>query len=161
MNHWAALALDSASGFAGAWLAYRFSAKLARFKLLLVLLGVGLAASACFLLPYTSIPSPIRPAFLWKPLVYAAITLIFTAGGTLVGEVFWRSRRTRPAPDSLNKEQPLARVLDLLARGRKIDAIRVHREETGLGLREAKEALEEAQRNLTPALSFSKEREPD
>jgi large subunit ribosomal protein L7/L12 len=38
------------------------------------------------------------------------------------------------------------RVADLLARGKKIEAIKVYREETGVGLKEAKDAVERFER---------------
>lgn len=41
-----------------------------------------------------------------------------------------------PAPD------PLAQVRDLARRGRKIEAIKAYRELTGVGLKEAKDAVE-------------------
>lgn len=136
--------LDTAGGLAGAWLAGRISSAVPGSPRLLVFVGLGLAASACFLLPYRSMPSPIQPVSLWKPAVYTAFTLVFTFGSALVSEGIWRSRRSRPVPDGALREQPSARVLDLAARGRKIEAIRVHREETGLGLREAKDAVDRA-----------------
>ncbi|CAM3732786.1 ribosomal protein L7/L12 [Occultella aeris] len=38
------------------------------------------------------------------------------------------------------------RVAELLARGKKIEAIKVYREETGVGLKEAKDAVERFER---------------
>jgi ribosomal protein L7/L12 len=42
----------------------------------------------------------------------------------------------------------MGEIQDLLRRGRKIDAIKVYRERTGLGLKEAKDAVEEIERGL-------------
>jgi hypothetical protein len=42
-------------------------------------------------------------------------------------------------------------VESLIAAGRKIEAIKLLREETGIGLREAKEAVEEISRDRSPA----------
>lgn len=39
-------------------------------------------------------------------------------------------------------------IVELLRSGRKIEAIKLHRERTGLGLREAKEAVEALERQL-------------
>lgn len=48
--------------------------------------------------------------------------------------------------------EPLAsRVLDLLGRGLKIEAIKAWRESTGCGLREAKEQVERIEAGLPPA----------
>jgi ribosomal protein L7/L12 len=44
-----------------------------------------------------------------------------------------------------NKDIPAA-VLDALQRGNKIEAIKIYRESTGVGLKEAKDAVEEMQR---------------
>src|SRR4051812_275945 len=48
-----------------------------------------------------------------------------------------------------------AQVRGLLDEGRKIEAIKVFREETGAGLREAKEAVEAIERGLPPASTAS------
>ena len=47
------------------------------------------------------------------------------------------------------EEAPLTEVQTLIAQGRKINAIKLYREQTGVGLREAKEAVDalEAQMN--------------
>ena len=42
------------------------------------------------------------------------------------------------------------RVLDALRRGKTIEAIKIYREETGTGLKDAKEAVEAIQRSLRP-----------
>ncbi|TDE94816.1 hypothetical protein EXU48_08445 [Occultella glacieicola] len=41
---------------------------------------------------------------------------------------------------------PSSRVADLLARGKKIEAIKAYREETGAGLKEAKDAVDRFER---------------
>lgn len=40
------------------------------------------------------------------------------------------------------------RILDLIARGQKIQAIKLYREDTGTGLAEAKEAIEQIERDM-------------
>jgi hypothetical protein len=56
---------------------------------------------------------------------------------------------TAPIPSGAEDETEL---LDLLRRGRKIDAIKLHRQRTGAGLKEAKDAVEAlAVRNGLPA----------
>jgi len=43
---------------------------------------------------------------------------------------------------------PWPQIVDLLRRGKKIEAIKVHREQTGSGLKEAKDVVEEVERRL-------------
>ena len=52
--------------------------------------------------------------------------------------------------ESLSEEQ-LKEVSDAIVAGQKIEAIRIYRELTGLGLKEAKEAVEELQSSLYEA----------
>jgi large subunit ribosomal protein L7/L12 len=39
-------------------------------------------------------------------------------------------------------------VIDLIYQGKKIEAVKVHREETGLGLKEAKDTVDEIERRV-------------
>jgi hypothetical protein len=48
-------------------------------------------------------------------------------------------------------DDPLAKVKEALAAGRKIEAIKLYRAHTGLGLKEAKDAVEEMEAELGPA----------
>ncbi len=52
-------------------------------------------------------------------------------------------------PDSISPET-LAAIRSALARGNKIEAVKLYREATGLGLAESKEAVEQMERNGVP-----------
>lgn len=47
-----------------------------------------------------------------------------------------------------NPEDQAGRIQDALFRGEKIEAIRIYREQTGVGLAEAKQAVEQVEREL-------------
>jgi ribosomal protein L7/L12 len=58
-----------------------------------------------------------------------------------------------PKPDSnasLGGDRALLAVSDLVAQGNKIEAIRRYREATGLGLKEAKDAVDALERQVNP-----------
>ncbi|MCG8590243.1 MAG: hypothetical protein MJE66_13205 [Proteobacteria bacterium] len=77
--------------------------------------------------------------------------VLFTLGFAAVVVFFaWRGRRERESlPNSLQATSaPAGSIEDLLLRGRKIEAIKLYREEHGVGLREAKEAVEALEREL-------------
>jgi hypothetical protein len=50
-------------------------------------------------------------------------------------------------PQKLTQTQ-IASIAELVFRGRKIEAIKLHREMTAMGLKESKEAVEELERSL-------------
>ena len=60
--------------------------------------------------------------------------------GTPSGDVLPGSNRAAPPHTTAGQASP--RVLDALRRGQKIEAIKIHREETGASLREAKRFVE-------------------
>lgn len=83
-------------------------------------------------------------------LIVLTLALLVLLAGVAVrggrsGEMIERQRRASPAPNS-DQLALLAssEVRDALERGSKIEAIKLVRERTGLGLREAKELVERA-----------------
>ncbi|MEQ1851389.1 MAG: ribosomal protein L7/L12 [Chthoniobacteraceae bacterium] len=52
----------------------------------------------------------------------------------------------------MNPENQAGRIHDALFRGEKIEAIKLYREQTGVGLAEAKQAVEQVERELRASL---------
>jgi ribosomal protein L7/L12 len=78
-------------------------------------------------------------------LVGAAIVLV-----VLVLVVRSRRDETIEMPGASIRTSVPRTVEELMVAGRKIDAIKLLREQTGLGLKEAKEEVERRQRRLPP-----------
>ena len=83
---------------------------------------------------------------LWLIVVVLAVALVayvFFLQGRGGGEMIERQRRTTPPPPA-DHEKVLASpdVRAAIAQGHKIEAIRLVRERTGLGLKEAKDLVE-------------------
>jgi large subunit ribosomal protein L7/L12 len=94
-----------------------------------------------------------RPASAEKQTmpVWASYLLVFVAG-MLIGRQFGARRdgtpRVSEPPPRPLPDEALAQVRTLLTRRRKIDAIKVYRQATGSGLKEAKEAVEAIQARM-------------
>ena len=83
--------------------------------------------------------------------VVVVIILIRRLGGRdLAGEIPDRldADRYRFDARTLGVDEVSGEVIDLLRQGRKIDAIKVYRAETGVGLKEAKDAVDAVEREL-------------
>ena len=83
------------------------------------------------------------PMDITNPLVWAVLVVVAAAF------IIWVRRQDRNGPMSAVPGHEAAgassnppSILDLMQRGRKIEAIKLYREEHGVGLREAKEAVE-------------------
>lgn len=85
-------------------------------------------------------------------LLLIAFAIGFAVGRTTAASITVRGptrdplAHPPPATDALDDEAFAAQLLVLLAAGRKIEAIRVYRERTGLGLKEARDAVEALER---------------
>ncbi len=78
--------------------------------------------------------------------------VLISSGVPNVVVLSWKSRYPRPTPANLaemSERLPSSRVMELLAGGKKIEAIKVYREETGVGLREAKDAVDRAEATVS------------
>jgi ribosomal protein L7/L12 len=99
------------------------------------------------------------------PVAQIVVIALIVGAGALAGVVF--AVRHRPGPDRavpLTDEAVLREIERLLGAGRRIDAIRLMRQATGLGLRDAKdavEAIEVAARGGPVKQPRSAEPEPD
>jgi ribosomal protein L7/L12 len=60
-------------------------------------------------------------------------------------------------PASLGDDQALQEVSSLVRQGRKIEAIKRYREATGLGLKEAKDAVDALERRINPSAILARE----
>jgi ribosomal protein L7/L12 len=71
-------------------------------------------------------------------------------GATAPANVLARVRPAEPAPTASGQPASTvsAGVVELVAQGKKINAIKLYRQETGVGLKEAKEAVEEVERGM-------------
>lgn len=139
MISWTASHLINTIGlFLGLWLGGRLSRHLKGQAFLAVVLGFGIAFLAC------ELPLPHTYAY----LATAAYGMFFAVGLVLIRDVvvdLWIERRRVTPTRVFTEGSGLSpRVGALLAPGRKIEAIRVYREETGVGLEEAKKAVEDA-----------------
>jgi hypothetical protein len=91
----------------------------------------------------------------------AAVVVLWSLFVLLVGYLWGRSKARRPADDRARLDRPppalppgpaeltpdaRARIEEALRYGRKIEAIKIMREETGMGLAEAKDAVEAMER---------------
>ena len=65
----------------------------------------------------------------------------------LVEQLYYRSGTAMPSGD-VSLDAPPADILDALRSGRKITAIKLWRERTGLGLAEAKNEIDDLERRL-------------
>jgi Ribosomal protein L7/L12 C-terminal domain len=83
-------------------------------------------------------PEPARTAVANVYAPAASANVLMSAGGT---EAVQRGA-AEPAPTDS------AGVLSLLAAGKKINAIKLYRQETGVGLKEAKDAVETMERGM-------------
>jgi ribosomal protein L7/L12 len=76
--------------------------------------------------------------------------LYFTAEGVKVSSALSDRVESKAAPSGID----LAHVQQLVLAGKKIEAIKLVREQTGLGLKEAKDAVEAIERGETPELTL-------
>ena len=139
MISWTASHLINTIGlFLGLWLGGRLSQYLKGQAFLAVVLGFGIAFLAY------ELPLPRAYAY----LATAAYSMFFAVGLALIRDVvvaLWIERsRVNPTRVITEGSSLSPRVGALLASGRKIEAIKVYREETGVGLEEAKKAVEDA-----------------
>jgi len=61
-----------------------------------------------------------------------------------------RDESTKPPDDVRDMDNPIltSRIMSLLSRKRKIDAVKIYREEYGVGLKEAKDAVEQIEASM-------------
>jgi hypothetical protein len=122
--------------FLGLWLGGSLSRRLKGQAFIAVLLGFGIAFLACEL--------PLPRAYV--SLATAAYSMFFVVGLVLIKDVvvdLWIARRCVATTPMIAESSGLSpRVEALIASGRKIEAIKAYREETGVGLKEAKEAVD-------------------
>jgi ribosomal protein L7/L12 len=87
--------------------------------------------------------------------VVVVMGLIIVATQSRLGSLERRLRRLEsgaygatPPPRPAAMGAPSSDIEALILRGKKIEAIKIYREQTGVGLKEAKDAVEEMQRRL-------------
>ena len=97
-----------------------------------------------------------------KKLIHA-IKLYREATGSSLAEAkeaveeMARNEYTKPPDDVRDMDNPVldSRIRSLLSRNRKVDAVKIYREEYGVGLKEAKDAVDRIQASMSGARSSS------
>jgi len=79
--------------------------------------------------------------------------MVTTVGGTLARATYPRNPEDHTTMAELSEDQ-IQQITDALAAGRKIDAIKIYREATGMGLKEAKDWID-------ALIATLKEKEPE
>lgn len=76
--------------------------------------------------------------------VYQAATGVSLAEAKQAVEQMARMEAARPPSDSRNFDNPVleSKIRSMLAQGKKIEAVKIYREEYGIGLKEAKDAVD-------------------
>ena len=76
--------------------------------------------------------------------VYREATGVSLAEAKQAVEQMMRMETARPPSDSRNFDNPVleSKIRSLLAKGKKIEAVKIYREEYGIGLKEAKDAVD-------------------
>jgi ribosomal protein L7/L12 len=87
--------------------------------------------------------------------VYREATGVSLAEAKNAVEEMARDEYSKPASGVRDLDNPIleSRIKSLLARRRKIDAVKIYREEYGVGLKEAKDAVDRIQATMKPSNS--------
>lgn len=82
--------------------------------------------------------------------LYREATGVSLAEAKQAIEEMARNEFTKPPDDVRDMDNPIltSRIKSLLARKRKIDAVKIYREEYGVGLKEAKDAVEQIEASM-------------
>jgi ribosomal protein L7/L12 len=89
--------------------------------------------------------------------LYREATGVGLAEAKAAVEEMAQNEYTKPPDDVRDMDNPVleSRIKSLLSRNRKVDAVKIYREEYGVSLKEAKEAVERLEASMTSAASPS------
>ncbi|MBV6397406.1 MAG: 50S ribosomal protein L7/L12 [Anaerolineales bacterium] len=85
--------------------------------------------------------------------VYRSATGVSLAEAKQAVDEMRRMEAARPSSDSRDYDNPVleSKVKSLLAKGKKIEAVKIYREEYGIGLKEAKDAVDQIEATMPRA----------
>ncbi|HSM70807.1 MAG TPA: hypothetical protein VK851_04630 [Anaerolineales bacterium] len=85
--------------------------------------------------------------------LYREATGVGLAEAKAAVEEMARNENTKPPDDVRDRDNPVleSRIKSLLSRNRKVDAVKIYREEFGVGLKEAKEAVDRIEASMGSA----------